>query len=144
MQIKYSKTVGVLGGMGPYAALAFCTHILNMSGAKKDWEHIRTVIDNNSHIPSRTRHLLYNENSPVHGMIESAQKLAAYPVDFIVIPCNSACYFLDQVQPHVSVPLLNITKICSHSLSSTFPKPQKCLVLGGYVTYTMKTYENIN
>jgi aspartate/glutamate racemase len=52
------KIVGILGGMGSYATLDFFKKILLSTPAKKDWEHLRILIDNNVKILSRTRAVL--------------------------------------------------------------------------------------
>lgn len=131
------KTAGILGGMGPYATAMFFRRVLDLTPAEKDWDHIHMVIDNHPHIPSRTRHILYGEESPVPGMIDACNRLAAYPVDFIAVPCNSACYFLDDVTPHVSVPVLNIITETVRAIPGS---GMSCAVLGGRVTTQMRSY----
>ena len=107
----HEKTIGILGGMGPYATADLFEKILEQTPAKKDWEHLRVIIDNNPKIPSRTRAILYNEESPVSMMIETARNLQKAGADFVIIPCNSAHVFLPEVLPHVTIPILNmITK----------------------------------
>ena len=144
-QSRAQRTVGVLGGMGPYATAAFFKMVLDLTPAAKDWDHIRVVIDDNPHIPSRTRHFLYGEESPVPGMIDSCRRLASYPVDFIAIPCNSACYFLDDVRPHVPVPVLDIVEVASKRMAGLLRAAgsvaPRCAVLGARITYAAKTYE---
>lgn len=138
--ITAGKTVGVLGGMGPYATLAFLKAMLDVTNAKKDWDHVRTVIDNNPRIPSRTRHFLYDEVSPLEGMAESCRRLEKYPVDFIAIPCNSAAVFVPQLQNMVNIPILNICEIAANALIEIMPSARSVSVLGGYVTYKKQTY----
>ncbi|WP_252246665.1 amino acid racemase [Clostridium sp. ZBS4] len=135
------KVIGILGGMGPYASLAFFQKLLDLTPAKKDWEHLRIIIDNNPHIPSRSRYLLYDEESPIEGMVDSCRKLQRYPVDVIAVPCNSACYFIDKIQNKIDIPILNIMEITSNSLADTYPSIKKVSVLGGAITYNKKTYE---
>ncbi len=136
-----SKTVGVLGGMGPYAAAAFFKLLLDLTPAKKEWDHLRVIIDSNPHIPSRTRHLLYGETSPVEGMLESCRRLEKYPVDLIAIPCNSAAVFIPEIQPHLRVPVLNICEVTANALAATHPSSRRVAVLGGYVTYKRQSYK---
>lgn len=136
------KTIGILGGMGPYATVAFFQKLLDLTSAKKDWDHLRIIIDNNPHIPSRSRYFIYDEESPVEGMVNSCRKLQQYPVDVIAIPCNSACYFIEEVQQNIDIPILNIIEITSNLLASKYPKVRKVAVLGGAITYNKKTYEN--
>ncbi len=135
------RTVGVLGGMGPYATLAFFQSLLTLTPAVKDWDHLRIIIDDNPHIPSRTRHLLYGETSPVEAMIESCLKLERYPVDMIALPCNSAAVFIPQIQPHLRIPLLNICEITANALAMANPTARRVAVLGGYVTYKRQSYK---
>ncbi len=136
-----SKIVGILGGMGPYASHAFYQAVLDLTPIDKDWDHLRIIMDSNPHIPSRSRHHLYGESSPVPAMIESCRKLEAYPVDFIVIPCNSASYFLPEIQAAVQVPVLNIMQIAAAALAAQWPQVRRVSVLGGVITYDHCTYE---
>jgi len=137
---KKTKTVGILGGMGPYATLFFFQRLLEIDVVKKDWEHLHIVIDNDTGIPSRSRHFLYGEESPVHKMIDSCLRLEKYPVDFIVIPCNSASFFLRDVQKKIKIPILDIMKITVEALVKKHPRASSVAVLGGIVTYENKTY----
>lgn len=139
--IKKSKVIGILGGMGPFATAEFFKKIIDLTPAQKDWEHLRIIIDNNPHIPSRTKHYLYNEESPVKGMIESCRRLSDYPVDLIAIPCNSACFFLPQIQPYIKIPILNIIEVASEALALKYPIVKKCAVIGGRITYAEETYK---
>jgi len=128
--------------MGPYATAQFFKNILDLTPAKKDWDHVRIVIDNNPHIPSRSRAILYGEESPVNGMIDTCARLSAYPVDFIVVPCNSACYFLPEVQKNIKTPILNIIEIAADVLVEKIKNGKRVSVLGGGVTYLKETYKD--
>lgn len=137
---KPNVTVGILGGMGPFATLAFYEKLLKLTPAQKDWNHLRIIIDNNPHIPSRSRAYLYDEESPVKEMIESCLKLQYYPTDFIVIPCNSAMYYLKDVRKQITVPILNIIEITSKRISNKIEKNSRIAVWGGIITYLEKLY----
>ena len=134
--------VGILGGMGPYATMAFYHKILQYTPAKKDWDHVRVIIDVNTKIPSRSRHHLYNEASPVPAMIESCKKLENYPVDLIVIPCNSASFYIPKIQPLIEIPILNIVDITVDELKKKLPSVKRVAVWGGVVTYDQRIYES--
>ena len=136
-----TRTAGVLGGMGPFATLAFYQSLLELTPVHKDWDHIRAIIDSNPHIPSRSLYHLGRGPSPVPGMVESCRRLEQYPVDFIVIPCNSASFYLPEVQARVSIPILNIMEITSQALAEQHPSAGNVVVLGGIVTYENRTYE---
>jgi aspartate racemase len=142
--MKYSrnkKMIGILGGMGPYATLMFSKNILDLTDADKDWDHIRTVTDNNVNIPSRSRALLFDEDSPLDGMIDSCIKLANYPVDAIYIPCNSAGFWVDQVQRAIKIPIINIVNVATDTIIKNY-KVNKITTLGGMVPYQTDLYSN--
>jgi aspartate racemase len=136
-----NKTIGILGGMGPYATLMFLKNILDLTKADKDKDHIRTVTDSNINIPSRTRAILFNEVSPLKGMIDTCLKLANYPVDAIYIPCNSADCWVEQVQKSIKVPIISIIKVATDTIIKKY-KLNKITSLGGTVTYQKDLYGN--
>lgn len=136
--MKKERAVGILGGMGPFATVDFFRQIVELTPAKKDWEHLRILIDNNVKIPSRTRAVLYNEESPVTGMIESINGLAYIGADFVVVPCNSAHYFYDEVVTNIKIPWLNIIKVTSNKVKNM--GKHRPLILGGYVTTNKRLY----
>ncbi len=138
---KPELTVGVLGGMGPRATIQFLETVVNLTPANRDSDHIRMVVDINPTIPSRARHVLYGEASPVEAMVESCSRLAKFPVDIIVIPCNNACYFIEEMQEKIDIKIANIIEISVKKLKSDVINAQRCLVLGGRVTYERKSYE---
>lgn len=103
------KTLGVLGGVGPLATIYFADLVVKMTDAKSDQEHIAMVILNHGSIPDRTNYILDNTKpNPLPVMIADAKKLQAANCDYIVIPCNTAHYFYDEIQKNVNVPIVNI------------------------------------
>lgn len=135
--MKREKIVGILGGMGPFATVDFFRQILLCTPAEKDWEHLRILIDNNVKIPSRTRAVLYKENSPVPMMIESINMLSRIGADFVTVPCNSAHYFYKEVVQFIKIPWLNMIHITAKAVLKDRSKP---LILGGYVTVNKRLY----
>ena len=51
-----------------------------------------------------------SKTNPVYEMIEAAKLLENNNVLFIVMPCNTATYFYDEVAKSVNIPILNIVK----------------------------------
>ena len=132
------KVVGVVGGMGPFATISFFQKLVELTPAKKDWEHLHIIIDNNVKIPSRTRAILYKEKSPVDGIVKSIKGLQQMGVEVIALPCNSAHYFLDDILLKINIPLLNLIEMTSKSvIRQGFKRP---LIVGGYITTQIKLY----
>ncbi|CAK0757092.1 aspartate racemase [Gammaproteobacteria bacterium] len=131
--------VGVIGGMGPYATLSFFKCLLDNTPSKKDRDHLHVIIDNNPKIPSRTRAFLFNKDDPVPAIVKSANSLKFAGADFLVMPCNSAHYFLERVREQVDIPFINmIEKTCREVL---ILGPKSVGVLAGEVTVKGRLYE---
>lgn len=132
----HDKTVGVIGGMGPLATADFFHLLVRMTPADKDWNHLHIIVDNNPRIPSRTRAFLFDEASPAPWMIEGARRLTAAGAQLIVVPCNSASYYLAPVRAAVETPILDPVMATAH-----YAKGVKApLVLGGMVTHRARLY----
>lgn len=84
------------------------TKIIKLTDAKTDYDHIHILIDNYPQIPDRTRAILLGDNLPVRFLTDAAQRLEKAGADFIIIPCNTSHFFLEQVQQSVSIPILNM------------------------------------
>ena len=136
-----NKVIGILGGMGPYATLYFFQNILQLTNAEKDWDHVHVVIDNNITIPSRTRAIVFKEKSPYEGMLESCKKLQKYPVDIIVVPCNSAYYWIPNIQKVINTPIVSIIGVTTEALFNKH-NCKHIAVLGGIVTYEKELYKS--
>ena len=102
------KTLGILGGMGPLATADLFTKIVNMTDASCDNDHIRIYIDNNAQIKDRTGAILHGGESPLPQLIQSAKKLEQMGADCIIMPCNTAHYFLQSLQIQTKVPFLSM------------------------------------
>lgn len=100
--------IGILGGMGPMATVDLFTKIIQNTPARCDQEHIRIIIDNHPQIPSRVAAILEGGESPLPKLIESAKLLENAGASFIVIPCNTAHYWYDQLQAAINIPIYHI------------------------------------
>tara|TARA_B100001741_G_scaffold81804_1_gene66293 strand:+ start:424 stop:1113 length:690 start_codon:yes stop_codon:yes gene_type:complete len=131
-------TIGILGGMGPYATNFFFKRILDLTPVKMDKDHFHTIIDNNVKIPSRTRAVKYNEQSPVNDIVNSINNLAKIGCSCVMLPCNSVHYFYEAVSKKIEIPWLNMIEIVSNKmLELNYSRP---LILGGFVTTEKKVY----
>ncbi len=102
------KTIGILGGMGPLATADLFRKIVLMTRAGSDNEHIRIYIDNNSQIPDRTGAILSGGTDPVPQMSDALRHLEACGADCIIMPCNTAHYFLPRLQEQTTVPVISM------------------------------------
>lgn len=117
--MNVGKKVGILGGMGPLATVDLFQKIVENTSAERDQEHLRIIIDNHPQIPPRVEAALYGGESPLPAMIESARLLEKAGVNFIVMPCNTAHYWLRELASAVSVPVYdmidNVAEYIAHN-----------------------------
>lgn len=101
--------VGVIGGVGPQATAYFLDMVVRLTAADRDQDHLDMVVLNHASIPDRTAFILgESDEDPGPVMAEDARRLAAFGVDFLVLPCNTAHHFTREIEDAVDVPLVNI------------------------------------
>lgn len=115
------KTIGILGGMGPLATADLFQKIVTLTDASRDSEHIRVYIDSNPSIPDRTAAILDRGPDPLPAMEDSLRKLEACGADCIVMPCNTAHYFLPRLQGLTGVPFLSMLDAAAAACRARFP-----------------------
>ena len=92
-----NRTIGIIGGMGPLATSELFRKIILLNNVSKDWHHPRVLIDSNTQIPSRVRHFLYSEPSPLPKLIETVNSLHASGAEVLLMPCVTAHYFHNEL-----------------------------------------------
>jgi aspartate racemase len=82
--------------------------VMEETPATCDQEHIPLLVYSNPQIPDRTKAILGEGPSPVKALVESAQLLEKAGATFLAFPCNTAHYFLPEVEVRVSVPIIDM------------------------------------
>ncbi|WP_439859442.1 aspartate/glutamate racemase family protein [Pseudomonas sp. MBLB4136] len=100
--------VGVVGGVGPAATVDFMRKVVQLTTAARDQDHIKMLVEQNPQIPDRTANLLAGGEDPSIALLATGKRLEAGGADVIVIPCNTAHAFVERIQPHLHVPILNM------------------------------------
>ena len=111
------KIIGILGGMGPLATVDLFDRIVKLTPAKSDSEHLRILIDCNPAIPDRTEYIVSGAENPAPALIATAQNLEKAGADFLIMPCNTAHYFYDEICRHVAIPFLHMPREVAKLLS---------------------------
>ena len=133
--------IGILGGMGTQAGLDFCNKLAILYRGKIDQEYPLFLLYNKSNIPGRPESIgvqtgnlsnrfenLRSEKKylkVLKSLIEGCQILKKSKCKFIVIPCNTAHYWYDDLLKKISLPIINMpkevfnhtTKICKKNSS---------------------------
>ena len=124
------KTIGILGGMGPEATLDCYSRIISNTPAKTDQEHLRVIIDSNPKVPDRTAAIIAEGQSPVPILVAGCRALQKAGADFIIIPCVSAHFFLDEIQQQIALPILSIFDVVSETITSDHPQIKTVGLMG--------------
>jgi aspartate racemase len=107
------KILGIVGGMGPESTIDLMQQILAATAAACDQDHVHVLADSNPKIPDRTAFLLGRGPSPIPAIRESLRRLNDAGADLILIPCNTAHAFFDELQTACPVPILNMVELCA-------------------------------
>ena len=110
--MKIKPVIAVIGGAGPDAAIDLQ---IKLSCAMKeklnisfDQEHYRVIIDNNTDLPNRNDALLSNGPSPLAMYIDSTKKLEEMGGDVLIISCNTAHAYFEEIQSITSMKVMNM------------------------------------
>lgn len=103
-----TRTIGVIGGMGPAATLDFFARLLALTPATRDADHLRILIDCNPHVPDRNGAVAGTAPSPGPVLAAMARGLVAQGAEVLAMPCNAAHAFADAIVAAVAVPFVSI------------------------------------
>ena len=118
--------IGILGGMGTQAGLDFCNKLAMLNRGKSDQEYPLFILYNKSNIPGRpesigvqTGKLNNRLNNKIKekkyslvlkSLLNGCNVLKKSKCKFIVIPCNTAHYWYDDLKKKIKLPIINMPK----------------------------------
>jgi aspartate racemase len=101
--------IGILGGMGTQAGLDFCNKLAKLNKGKMDQKYPLFILYNKSNIPGRPENL-HKYNKVLKSLLEGCKFLEKNKCKFIVIPCNTAHYWYDNLQKKIKIPIISMPK----------------------------------
>ena len=114
--------IGILGGMGTQAGLDFCNKLAILYRGKIDQEYPLFLLYNKSNIPGRpesigvqTGKIAYKFKNikykkVLNSLLKGCQLLKKSKCKFIVIPCNTAHYWYEDLQKKIKIPIINMPR----------------------------------
>lgn len=100
--------LGVLGGMGPLAGATFASRLVHLTPAANDQAHIPVVVCNDPRVPDRSSAYLSGSEDPFPAMARGLRMLERCGAGVIVIPCNTAHLWFEQLTKATTLPILSI------------------------------------
>ncbi len=135
------KILGIVGGVGPLATMFIGEMIVRRTKAAKDQDHVNSIITNNTEIPDRTAFIMgKSEENPVPVMIQDMKKLVSIGAELIIVPCNTAHTFYDELQQGSNVPLIHMIRETMKRAEHEGAKKVGILATTG--TVTSKVYQH--
>ena len=111
--INNRTLLGIIGGMGTASGLHFQKiffDVCNENGIKGDQDYPEWFYFNASKAPDRTNALLNNGASPVNYLAEVINKMEQAKVDLIVVICNTAHSFYNEIFNETNIPWIDLQK----------------------------------
>ena len=96
------KKLGILGGMGPAASAEFVNRLIAQTPASCDQEHIPFVLWSDPRVPDRSTSLRNKDDLPLSWLLNGIQGLKSAGCNCIVIPCNTAHFWFDEMKKQAS------------------------------------------
>ena len=122
--------IGILGGMGTQAGLDFCNKLAILNRGKIDQEYPLFLLYNKSNIPGRpesigvqTKNLSMRSKDKkiekkyllvLKSLLNGCNILKKSNCKFIVIPCNTAHYWYEDLKKKIKLPIINMPKEVFH------------------------------
>ena len=118
--------IGILGGMGTQAGLDFCNKLAMLNRGKIDQEYPLFMLYNKSNIPGRPESIgvqtrtfsslprsaknITKYNKVLKSLLDGCKSLEKSGCKFIVIPCNTAHYWYEDLKRKIKIPIINMPK----------------------------------
>jgi len=151
--------IGILGGMGTQAGLDFCNKLAVLNRGKIDQEYPLFLLYNKSNIPGRPESIgsqtknLSNKstnktskekyNKVLKSLLKGCKLLEKNKCKFIVIPCNTAHYWFDDLQKKINIPIINMPKEVFKFTKKKYKKNSKVGLLATEGTLKTGVYKKI-
>jgi aspartate racemase len=127
--------IGILGGMGTQAGLDFCNKLAILNRGKIDQEYPLFLLYNKANIPGRPESIgvhtgnLSNKSKDnnnkkkyqlvLKSLLIGCKLLEKSKCTFIVVPCNTAHYWYDDLKKKIKMPIINMPKeVFNHTLKN--------------------------
>jgi aspartate racemase len=151
--------IGILGGMGTQAGLDFCNKLAMLNRGKVDQEYPLFMLYNKSNIPGRPESIgiqtkklslipkssknIIKYKKVLKSLLTGCRSLEKSGCKFIVIPCNTAHYWYEDLQKKIKIPIINMPKEVFKHTEKKCTKNSKIGLLATEGTLKTKIYDRL-
>lgn len=140
--MSHPMLLGILGGMGPAATAGFYSHLVDVTPAVRDQDHVRVVMWADPTVPDRTAALLGEGESVVPWLERGVRALQDAGADLLVCPCNTAHAWLPDVAREAGVELLSIVDASADAVAEVAAPGARVGILGTDATLASGLYQD--
>lgn len=133
-------TVGVLGGMGPAATVDFMGKLIAATGAAREQDNLRLLVDCNPHVPDRNTASIEGVH-PGPVIAEMAKGLERQGANFIVMACNTAHAYEADIRAALGVPFVSLIAESAQVLAKRHPNVKRAGLLAGTGCLEARLYQ---
>ena len=133
--------IGILGGMGTQAGLDFCNKLAKLNRGKIDQKYPLFILYNKSNVPGRPENIK-KYNKVLKSLVSGCLLLQRNNCKFIVIPCNTAHYWYNDLQKKIKIPIVNMPKEVYLHTQKKCKKNSKIGILATEGTLNTGIYNN--
>ena len=131
--------IGILGGMGTRAGLDFCNKLAKLNVGKTDQNYPLFILYNKSNIPKRPENL-NRYNYVLKSLVKGCNLLKKNKCKFIVMPCNTAHHWHEDLQKKIKIPIISMPKEVYLHTKKTCKNNSKIGILCTEATLKTKVY----
>lgn len=96
--------------LGPMATVAFMNSVLEHTPIKINRDHLHMIVDCNPTVPDINAAILGTGPSAAAALAASGRRLETAGADFIVMVCNAAHVYEDELRRAVAVPFISMAE----------------------------------
>lgn len=123
--VSATKCMGIIGGLGPAATIAFMSMVLARTPIERTGRHLHLIVDSDPGVPDINSAVLGRGQSPLEALQAMARRLETAGADFLVMACNAAHFYEDGIRQSVAIPFLSmIDATCAH-IARDFPRARQ-------------------
>ncbi|WP_352627268.1 amino acid racemase [Mesorhizobium sp. M0187] len=116
------KTVGIIGGLGPMATVAFMNSVLEHTPIKSNRDHLHMIVDCNPKVPDINAAILGTGPSAAAALAAGGRRLETAGADLVVMVCNAAHVYEDELRRAVAVPFISMIEETVRTIRSDTPQ----------------------
>lgn len=115
--------------------------VLRSTPATSDQDHLHLIVDSDPTVPDRNLAIAGKGPSPGPHLAAMGQRLETAGADYLVMVCNTAHLWADEIRATISIPLLSIIDVTVDELRATQPDAHRVGILIGSGCFDAGLYQ---